>query len=29
MIGLRFSNLMELADYQAFPGFDADPRARK
>ncbi len=29
MIGLRFSNVMELADYQAFPGFDADPRARK
>ena len=29
MIGLRFSNVMEPADYQAFPGFDADPRARK
>jgi len=29
MIGLRFSNVMDLADYHAFPGFDADPRARK
>src|SRR5580692_610203 len=29
MIGLRFSNVMEPADYQAFPGFDADPRSRK
>ena len=29
MIGLRFSNVMEPADYQAFPGFDEDPRARK
>ena len=29
MIGLRFSNVMEPADYLAFPGFDADPRARK
>jgi nucleoside-diphosphate-sugar epimerase len=29
MIGLRFSNVMEPADYQAFPGFDADARARK
>ncbi|MGX6601262.1 NAD-dependent epimerase/dehydratase family protein [Micromonosporaceae bacterium Da 78-11] len=28
MIGLRFSNVMEPADYAAFPGFDADPRAR-
>jgi nucleoside-diphosphate-sugar epimerase len=29
MIGLRFSNVMELADYQLFPGYDADPAARK
>lgn len=29
MIGLRFSNVMEPADYEAFPGFDDDPRARK
>jgi nucleoside-diphosphate-sugar epimerase len=29
MIGLRFSNVMEPADYQAFPGFDEDPRVRK
>jgi UDP-glucose 4-epimerase len=29
MIGLRFSNVMEPEDYRAFPGFDADPRARK
>ncbi len=29
MIGLRFSNVMEPADYQAFPGFDADARLRK
>jgi nucleoside-diphosphate-sugar epimerase len=29
MIGLRFSNVMEPVDYQAFPGFDADPWARK
>ena len=28
MIGLRFSNVMELADYANFPGFDADPRLR-
>jgi len=28
MIGLRFSNVMEPADYAAFPSFDADPRAR-
>ena len=27
MIGLRFSNVMEPADYAAFPGFDADPTA--
>jgi nucleoside-diphosphate-sugar epimerase len=29
MIGLRFSNVMEPADYAAFPGFDADPSLRK
>ena len=29
MIGLRFSNVMEPADYAAFPGYDADPHARK
>jgi nucleoside-diphosphate-sugar epimerase len=28
MIGLRFSNVMEPADYEAFPGFDADARRR-
>ncbi|MBM2622009.1 NAD(P)-dependent oxidoreductase [Actinoplanes sp. LDG1-06] len=28
MIGLRFSNVMEPADYAAFPGYDADPHAR-
>ncbi|MEV4347371.1 NAD(P)-dependent oxidoreductase [Actinoplanes sp. NPDC049596] len=27
-IGLRFSNVMEPADYAAFPSFDADPRSR-
>lgn len=29
MVGLRFSNVMEPADYAAFPSFDADARARK
>ncbi len=29
MIGLRFSNVMEPADYQRFPAFDDDPRLRK
>jgi nucleoside-diphosphate-sugar epimerase len=29
MIGLRFSNVMEPADYAAFPSFDADPGLRK
>jgi nucleoside-diphosphate-sugar epimerase len=29
IIGLRFSNVMEPADHQAFPGFNAEPRARK
>ena len=28
MIGLRFSNVMEPADYAAFPSFDADPSTR-
>lgn len=28
MIGLRFSNVMEPADYAEFPSFDADPRLR-
>ncbi|SDN75708.1 Nucleoside-diphosphate-sugar epimerase [Klenkia soli] len=27
--GLRFSNVMEPADYAAFPGFDADPAGRR
>ncbi len=29
MIGLRFSNVMEPADYPRFPSFDADPLLRK
>ncbi len=29
MIGLRFSNVMEPADYARFPSFDADPLLRK
>jgi nucleoside-diphosphate-sugar epimerase len=29
MIGLRFSNVMEPADYATFPGFDADPGLRR
>ncbi|MEP7021097.1 MAG: NAD(P)-dependent oxidoreductase, partial [Pseudonocardiales bacterium] len=29
MIGLRFSNVMEPADYRAFPGYDTDARSRK
>jgi nucleoside-diphosphate-sugar epimerase len=29
MIGLRFSNVMEPADYATFPGFDANPALRK
>jgi nucleoside-diphosphate-sugar epimerase len=29
MIGLRFSNVMEPADYAEFPSFDADPHLRK
>jgi nucleoside-diphosphate-sugar epimerase len=28
MIGLRFSNVMEPADYADFPGYDADPSLR-
>ena len=28
-IGLRFSNVMQVADYAAFPAFDADPLLRK
>ena len=28
MFGLRFSNVMDPADYAAFPGFDSDPRSR-
>ena len=27
--GLRFSNVMDVEDYKAFPAFDADPRLRK
>jgi nucleoside-diphosphate-sugar epimerase len=29
MVGLRFSNVMDPADYAEFPSFDADPRLRK
>jgi nucleoside-diphosphate-sugar epimerase len=29
LIGLRFSNVMEPHDYDAFPGYDADPLLRK
>ena len=29
MVGLRFSNVMEVSDYAAFPSFDADPHLRK
>ena len=29
IVALRFSNVMEPADYAAFPSFDADARARK
>lgn len=29
MIGLRFSNVMDPADYAAFPAFDGDPAVRK
>ncbi|MET8833441.1 NAD(P)-dependent oxidoreductase [Micromonospora sp. NPDC004540] len=29
MVGLRFSNVMDVEDYAAFPAFDADPRLRR
>ncbi|WP_232662252.1 NAD-dependent epimerase/dehydratase family protein [Pseudonocardia sp. TRM90224] len=29
MIGLRFSNVMDVADYARFPAFDADPDLRR
>ncbi|MEU0546686.1 NAD(P)-dependent oxidoreductase [Micromonospora sp. NPDC005979] len=29
MVGLRFSNVMDVEDYAPFPSFDADPRARR
>ncbi|HWF40770.1 MAG TPA: NAD(P)-dependent oxidoreductase [Acidothermaceae bacterium] len=29
MIGLRFSNVMDPGDYDAFPSYDADPNLRK
>ena len=29
MIGLRFSNVMDPSDYDAFPSYDADPKLRK
>ncbi|MFC7275861.1 NAD-dependent epimerase/dehydratase family protein [Paractinoplanes rhizophilus] len=29
MIGLRFSNVMDVEDYAEFPSFDADPRLRR
>jgi nucleoside-diphosphate-sugar epimerase len=29
ILGLRFSNVMEPAEYLAFPGFDADPALRR
>ncbi|MGK5740326.1 NAD-dependent epimerase/dehydratase family protein [Micromonospora sp. URMC 103] len=29
MVGLRFSNVMDVEDYAAFPSFDADPRLRR
>jgi nucleoside-diphosphate-sugar epimerase len=29
MVGLRFSNVMDAADYAQFPEFDADPERRK
>jgi nucleoside-diphosphate-sugar epimerase len=27
--GLRFSNVMDIEDYKAFPAFDSDPKKRK
>jgi nucleoside-diphosphate-sugar epimerase len=29
MVGLRFSNVMDVEDYKAFPAFDNDPNKRK
>ncbi len=29
MVGLRFSNVMDVADYAGFPAFDADPQLRR
>ncbi|WP_457963582.1 NAD(P)-dependent oxidoreductase [Arthrobacter sp. D1-29] len=29
IVGLRFSNVMDVEDYEAFPTFDSDPRLRK
>ncbi|MEO6394476.1 MAG: NAD(P)-dependent oxidoreductase [Devosia sp.] len=29
MVGLRFSNVMDVEDYKAFPSFDDDPKKRK
>src|ERR1700738_3769481 len=29
IIGLRFSNVMEPADYAKFPGYDSDPKLRR
>ncbi|MET7752648.1 NAD(P)-dependent oxidoreductase [Micromonospora sp. NPDC005367] len=29
MLGLRFSNVMDVEDYARFPSFDADPRLRR
>lgn len=29
IVGLRFSNVMDVEDYKAFPTFDADPKLRK
>ena len=29
MIGLRFSNVMDVEDYAGFPAFDADPQLRR
>ncbi|MFF4809645.1 NAD-dependent epimerase/dehydratase family protein [Micromonospora chersina] len=29
MVGLRFSNVMDIEDYAAFPSFQADPRLRR
>lgn len=29
IVALRFSNVMDVADYENFPSFDADPTARK